>query len=126
MYGIVALAGIVVNDALVLISFINNARQSGLSRWRSILSAGTVRLRPIVLTSVTTIFGLLPMAIGLGGKSDTWAPLATIIVGGLFFSTVFTLFIIPCLVAAVDDIKFFFGVKSLKPRMHLDEIEAEV
>ncbi|KPK89578.1 hypothetical protein AMJ80_09590 [bacterium SM23_31] len=123
MYGIVALAGIVVNDALVLISFLNNARQEGYGRWRSIILAGSVRLRPIILTSVTTIFGLLPMAVGLGGKSETWGPLAATIVGGLFFSTVFTLFIIPCLIAGVDDFRLFFGAKSLKPRPHLDEIE---
>ena len=122
MYGIVALSGIVVNDALVLISFINNARKAGYSKWRSIIMAGSVRFRPIVLTSVTTIFGLLPMALGLGGRSDTWGPLAVTIVGGLFFSTIFTLFIIPCLFAGVDDIKLFFGVKLLKPIPDLDEI----
>ncbi|MFC1564312.1 efflux RND transporter permease subunit [candidate division KSB1 bacterium] len=124
MYGVVALAGIVVNDSLVLISFINNARQAGVSRWKSIMQAGVVRLRPIILTSVTTIFGLLPMAIGLGGKSATWGPLATTIVGGLCCSTIFTLFIIPCLFAGVDDVKLFFGAKSLKPTPHLEEIDA--
>ncbi len=123
MYGIVALSGIVVNDALVLISFINNERQAGSNRWRSILLAGSVRLRPIILTSVTTIVGLLPMAVGFAGKSATWGPLATVIVGGLFFSTIFTLFIIPCLVAGVDDLKLLFGVKSLKPRPHVENID---
>ena len=80
------------------------------------------RFRPIVLTTITTVFGLLPMAMGLGGESATWGPLATTIVGGLLMSTIFTLFIIPCLYAAVDDIKLKFGVKSLKPNPHLDEI----
>ncbi|MFC1728808.1 efflux RND transporter permease subunit [candidate division KSB1 bacterium] len=124
MYGVIALAGIVVNDSLVLISFINNARQKGLDRWESIIQAGRVRLRPIILTSITTIFGLLPMALGLGGKSATWGPLAATIVGGLFFSTVFTLFVIPCLLAGVDDIRLFFGAKSLKPTPHLEEIDS--
>ncbi len=82
-----------------------------------------VRLRPIILTSVTTIVGLLPMAVGFAGKSATWGPLATVIVGGLFFSTIFTLFIIPCLVAGVDDLKLLFGVKSLKPRPHVENID---
>lgn len=122
MYGIVALAGIVVNDALVLISFINNARQANVGRWKSIIMAGSIRLRPIILTTVTTVFGLLPMAMGLGGESATWGPLATTIVGGMLLSTVFTLFIIPCLYAAVDDVKFKFGVTTLKPNPHLDEI----
>jgi len=62
MYGVVALAGIVVNDALVLISFINNERQRDANRWRSIVNAGAVRLRPIILTSVTTIFGMRQVA----------------------------------------------------------------
>lgn len=124
MYGVVALSGIVVNDALVLISFINDQRQRDISRWRSIISGGSIRLRPIILTSVTTIFGMLPMALGIGGESKTWEPLAMTIVGGLFFSTFFTLFLIPCLYAAVDDVKLFFGVKSFKPVPHLEEIEA--
>ncbi len=120
MYGIVALTGIVVNDSLVLVSFINNARKAGYNRWHSILLGGSVRLRPIILTSITTIVGLLPMAIGLGGKSATWGPLATIIVGGLFFSTLFTLFIIPCMIAGIDDLKILFGVKSPEPRSNIE------
>jgi len=115
MYGIVALAGIVVNDSLVLVSFINNARAAGVSRWRSIMQAGKVRLRPIILTSITTIFGLLPMAIGLGGTSVVWAPLAMTISFGLLFSTVMTLFIVPALYAIIDDVKkLLLGKKAFK------------
>ncbi|MEM9595829.1 MAG: efflux RND transporter permease subunit, partial [Acidobacteriota bacterium] len=65
--------------------------------------AGRLRLRPILLTSVTTILGLLPMAIGLGGSSKTWQPLATTIAAGLAVATVICLFVIPCLQAIVDD-----------------------
>jgi len=108
LFSIVALAGIVVNDSIVLISFINDRRQSGYHRWRSIIEAGKVRLRPIILTSVTTIFGLLPMGLGIGGKSGGWAPFALTIVGGLFVATISTLLAIPCVFSIVDDIKLKF------------------
>ncbi|UCE17954.1 MAG: efflux RND transporter permease subunit [Gemmatimonadota bacterium] len=104
LYGVVALAGVAVNDALVLITFINNAREQGLSRWKSIKLAGVTRMRPVLLTSITTVCGLLPMAIGLGGKSADWAPLANTIVWGLAFATILTLFFIPAFYAIVDDI----------------------
>ena len=108
IFGFVALAGIVVNDAIVMVAFINRRRRAGGSVtniWRSIVNAGRLRLRPIILTSVTTISGLLPMAIGLGGKSALWSPLANVILFGLLVSTVLTLFVIPCFMAALDDIK---------------------
>ena len=109
MYGFVALAGIVVNDAIVLIDFINNRRpkdQMNVHRyWSSIVEAGRLRLRPIILTSLTTISGLVPMAFGLGGTSETWAPLANVILFGLLVSTILTLFIVPSFVAILDDLK---------------------
>jgi len=95
MYGLVALLGIVVNDSLVFISFINAERERGLPVNEAILSAGRLRLRPILLTTITTVFGLLPMAIGIGGKSGVWAPLATTIAFGLVFATATTLLVIP-------------------------------
>ena len=75
MFGIVALAGIVVNDSIVLIDFMNKYREKGYNKWYAILKGSSLRLRPIVLTTVTTIFGLIPMAIGLGGKSPIWMPM---------------------------------------------------
>jgi multidrug efflux pump subunit AcrB len=114
MYGIVALAGIVVNDSLVLISFVNNRRVSGGERLRAVMKAGMIRLRPIILTSITTIFGLLPMTLGLGGKSITWSPLANTIVWGLSVATLMTLFIIPALYLIVSDISIYFGVSRFK------------
>lgn len=114
MYGIVALAGIVVNDSLVLISFINRRREQGARRLRSIMKGGLIRLRPIILTSVTTIFGLLPMTIGLGGKSLVWAPLSNTVVWGLTVATGMTLFIIPALYVIVSDISRFAGFSRFK------------
>ncbi len=105
MYGIVVLAGIAVNDGIVLITFINNARARGASRYASVMEAGMLRLRPIILTSVTTIGGLLPMALGLGGQSESWAPLANTIVWGMISSTTLTLLIIPSVyIIIVDEI----------------------
>ncbi|MEC9256984.1 MAG: efflux RND transporter permease subunit, partial [Candidatus Poribacteria bacterium] len=108
MFGIVALSGIVVNDAIVLIDFINKRRSGNENVVEAIITGSGLRLRPIILTSVTTISGLIPMAIGLGGKSPIWVPLAYIIIFGLFFSTLLTLFVMPNLYAITDDISNFF------------------
>ncbi|KAA3616693.1 MAG: AcrB/AcrD/AcrF family protein [Calditrichaeota bacterium] len=109
MFGFIALAGIVVNDAIVMIDFMNK-RRSGKNTtpqqyWRSIINSGRLRLRPILLTSLTTISGLIPMAIGIGGQSSMWSPLANVILYGLLVSTILTLFVIPCLIAVLDDLK---------------------
>ena len=103
LYGFVGLAGIAVNDAIVMISFINNARKRGTRRWQSIVQAGRLRLRPILLTSITTMFGVLPMAIGLGGKSKLWAPMANTLFWGLGFATFLTLFILPAVYRIIAD-----------------------
>ena len=109
LFGFVALAGIVVNDAIVMIDFLNKRRAgkktTAFQYWRSIVNAGRLRLRPIILTSLTTISGLIPMAFGIGGISEMWSPLANVILFGLLVSTMLTLFVIPCFVAILDDIK---------------------
>lgn len=112
LFGIVALAGIVVNDSLVMIDFINKAKLRGASRWYAVMRSAKLRIRPILLTTITTICGLLPMALGLGGKSVVWGPLASTIVWGLLISTMMTLFVIPCLYAIVDDVKNRFWFKA--------------
>jgi len=98
-----------VNDAIVLVDFMNTRRRARLltplGYWRSIINAGRLRLRPIILTSLTTISGLIPMAFGIGGMSQMWSPLANVILFGLLVSTILTLFVIPALVAVLDDIK---------------------
>ena len=105
MFGIVALSGIVVNDSIVLIDFINKYRERGYNKWYAILKGGSIRLRPIILTSLTTIFGLIPMAIGLGGKSPIWMPMAYTIIFGLAFATTMTLFVMPALYAITTDLR---------------------
>ncbi len=105
LIGLLTLAGIVVNDSLVLIDFINRYRRDHPGRlYLAIVQACRVRMRPIILTSLTTIFGLAPMAFGLGGKSIFWAPLATAIMWGLAFSTLLILSMVPAYYAILKDI----------------------
>ena len=95
LYGTVALAGIAANDAIVLISTANGKLKRSMPAAMAITFAARRRVVPIMITSITTIAGLLSLAIGLGGKSLIWSPVATTIVWGLTFSTVLTLFVIP-------------------------------
>ncbi len=104
MIGMIMLAGIVVNNAIVLVDAINLRREQGQERQDAIMSAGPVRLRPILMTTLTTVLGLLPMAIGLGEGSESMAPMAQFVVGGLLLSTLLTLVFIPVLYTYADDL----------------------
>lgn len=95
LYGVIALAGISVNSAIVLIDAANERRAVGMSVLHATLYAARRRLVPILITSTTTIAGLFSLAVGLGGKSLIWGPVASSIVWGLGFSTVLTLFVMP-------------------------------
>ncbi|MEO0443095.1 MAG: efflux RND transporter permease subunit [Pseudomonadota bacterium] len=105
MYGAVALAGISVNAAIVLVSAANDRQRRGISVLHAIIYAGRRRVVPILITSLTTIAGLLSLALGLGGQSALWGPIATVIVWGLLFSTCLTLFVIPGLYLGFERIK---------------------
>lgn len=93
--GIIILIGIVVNDAIVKVDFIDKERLRGLSKKEAILAAGEKRLRPILMTTISTVFGMIPMAIGLGGSSELRKPLAIAVIFGLSFATFLTLVVIP-------------------------------
>jgi HAE1 family hydrophobic/amphiphilic exporter-1 len=93
--GLVSLTGIVVNDAIVVVDFINQSRKSGRSVREALLEAGRFRLRPVMLTTITTIGGLLPLLLNLTGGAEFWQPLTGAIVFGLMFATVLTLLVIP-------------------------------
>ena len=95
--GIVALVGIVVNDGIVLIDFINQRRRRGVDLITAIFDAAPRRLRPVILTTATTIGGLLPITLNLGGGGSFWAPLGTSIIFGLLFATILTLVVVPSL-----------------------------
>ncbi|MGE3667548.1 MAG: efflux RND transporter permease subunit, partial [Steroidobacteraceae bacterium] len=100
--GLILLAGIVVNNAIVLLDAVNQARERGLPRHDALLLAGRTRLRPILITSVSTILGLVPMAIGLGEGAEVRRPMAITVIGGMLVATVLTLVIIPVLYTLLD------------------------
>ena len=102
MIGAVMLAGIVVNNAIVLIDAVNQRRRDGMSRTEALIDAATNRLRPILMTSATTILGLTPMALGLGAGAELRAPLAITVIGGLSVATLLTLFVIPVVYTLLD------------------------
>jgi len=104
LIGAVALAGIVVNDSLILVDFMNKARLRGASRWRSILWSGKVRLRPILLTSITTMAAVSTLAFKRSGQDAFLAPMAISIVWGLLFATLLILLVVPVLCALSDDV----------------------
>ncbi len=95
LIGLIMLAGIVVNNAIVLIDAVNQARDRGLHKSAAILEAGRVRLRPILITTVSTVLGLLPMAIGFGDGAEVRTPMAITVIGGITVSTLLTLVVIP-------------------------------
>ena len=105
LIGVVILVGIVVNDAIVKVDFINQARARGLNLRDAILEAGEVRLRPIVMTTVTTVLGLLPMALGLGRGADLRAPMAISVIGGLLVATALTLIVVPVVYSLVESVR---------------------
>jgi HAE1 family hydrophobic/amphiphilic exporter-1 len=102
LIGLVVLAGIVVNNAIVLVDYANQLRHEGMAKIEALIEAGAVRLRPILMTTLTTVLGLLPMAIGLGEGAELRAPLAITLMGGLIVSTALTLVVIPVVYATLD------------------------
>jgi HAE1 family hydrophobic/amphiphilic exporter-1 len=105
LIGLVVLVGIVVNDAIVKVDFINQMRRQGMVLREAILEAGRVRLRPIIMTTVTTVLGLAPMALGLGRGADLRAPLAIAVIGGLISATALTLVVIPVAYDVMEDVR---------------------
>lgn len=93
--GLISLAGVVVNDAIVVVDFINQARERGLSKRDAIIEAGLNRLRPVLLTTITTVGGLLPLFLNLTGGAEFWQPLCGAVVFGLLFATLLTLLAVP-------------------------------
>jgi HAE1 family hydrophobic/amphiphilic exporter-1 len=101
--GIIMLAGIAVNNAIILIDRINQLRENGHSKKEAVVMAASQRIRPILMTSLTTILALLPLTIGLGESASLRAPMALAVIGGLVSSTLLTLVVIPCFYLAIDD-----------------------
>jgi len=106
MLGLVVLAGIVVNNAIVMIDFVNQLKAKGLSREEALIEGAALRLRPILITSLTTILGMVPMALSQTQGHEIRNPFGAAVAGGLLFAMVLTLFVIPCIYSIVDHISF--------------------
>jgi hydrophobe/amphiphile efflux-1 (HAE1) family protein len=102
MIGIVFLMGLVTKNAILLVDFANRGQRDGLSRNDALLAAGQVRLRPILMTTAAMIFGMLPLAIGLGEGSEQQAPMGRAIIGGVITSTLLTLVVVPVIYTYID------------------------
>jgi multidrug efflux pump subunit AcrB len=102
LIGTILLAGIVVNNAIILVDYTNRLRREGMAKIEALKQAGRVRLRPILMTTATTVLGLTPMALGLGAGSELRRPMALTVVGGLITSTALTLLIVPAVYSLMD------------------------
>jgi multidrug efflux pump len=119
--GVISLAGVVVNNAIVLLDYVGQLRERGFGVFESLVEAGLTRLRPVLLTAVTTVLGLVPMATGISydfiaGKmiwgsqsADWWGPMAVAVIFGLAFATVLTLVVVPTMYHAIEDVRGAFG-----------------
>jgi len=98
----IMLAGIVVNNAIVLVDYVNTLRRRGRGIEEALVEAGSVRLRPILMTTATTVLGLLPMSLGLGDGAEIRTPMAITVIAGLLSSTLLTLVVLPTAYAAME------------------------
>ena len=114
MIGAIMLIGIVVKNGIVLIDYINLNRERGMSIRRAVINGGHSRLRPVLMTSLTTILGMVPMAIGTGVGSEMWRPMGTAVIGGLTMSTVMTLLFVPTMYT----IFALTGIRRTRKKLH--------
>ena len=114
MIGAIMLIGIVVKNGIVLIDYISLNRERGMSIRRAVINGGESRLRPVVMTTLTTILGMVPMAVGTGQGAEMWRPMGTAVIGGLTFSTVLTLLFVPVLYCVFAS----QGIKNQRRKLH--------
>lgn len=117
MIGMVMLAGIIVNNGIVFVDSVNQLREEGVDMRSAIITTGRNRLRPIVMTALTTILGLLPMAIGAGMGADMAQPMALVVIGGLIYGTLLTLIVVPCIYEAFNNEKKVKRFSDGKPKL---------
>ncbi len=141
--GVISLGGVVVNNAIVLIDYVETLRhRDGLSRREALIRAGKTRFRPVMLTAVTTVLGLVPLAMGLnfdflglysnlnpdfywgGEQAAMWGPMAIAVIAGLTFATFLTLLLVPVMYSVLDDFDNFIA-RNFKPSREAEELEAE-
>jgi len=113
LIGVMLLMGIVAKNAILLIDFAKWAREKGMSRRDALIEAGRIRLRPIIMTTLALIAGMLPVAIGHGEGADFRAPLGRAVIGGVITSTLLTLIVIPTVYEILDEFKEWASAKFL-------------
>lgn len=113
MVGLILLSGIVVNNGIVMIDYIKILQARDFSRHDAILEGATRRLRPILMTALTTILSMVPLALELGSGSETWSPMARTVIGGLATSTILMLFVVPCLYKIINGMVEHFGFDAV-------------
>ncbi len=114
LIGIVLLMGLVTKNAILLIDFVKQQREKGVSRTEAILIAGPIRLRPILMTTFAMVFGMLPLALGLGAGAELRSSMAKAVVGGIISSTLLTLIVVPVVYTLIEDFVKLFGGKKAK------------
>jgi len=120
--GFIMLSGIVVNNAIVLLDYINTRRGFGETREEAILNAGPIRLRPILMTTLTTVLGLVPLSLGIGEGAEIQASMATVVIAGLSLSTLLTLIFIPVAYTLFDQgHEFYMRKKELRKNKKLEK-----
>jgi multidrug efflux pump len=123
--GMVLLIGLVTKNSILLVEYINQLKERGLSTLEAALESGRIRLRPILMTSVATVMGALPIALGLGAGSISRRPLGYAIVGGVLFSTLLTLYVVPSVYLIFDGLRARAGRRAEAPHRGLTPAEAE-
>lgn len=121
MVGLILLSGIVVNNGIVMIDYIKILQSRGNSRHDAILKGATRRLRPILMTALTTILSMVPLALELGSGSETWSPMARTVIGGLTMSTILMLFVVPCIYKMINKGVENMGFESVNKIDPLEE-----
>ncbi|HBH17391.1 MAG TPA: AcrB/AcrD/AcrF family protein, partial [Cyanobacteria bacterium UBA9579] len=125
--GLILLMGLVKKNAILLVDYTNTLRKAGLPRKEAIITAGPVRLKPILMTTFAMIFGMLPIAIGLGEGSETRMPMAIVVIGGLISSLFLTLLVVPVTYDLFDEgLERLFGKKKPEPVGNKTEIIEKV
>ena len=125
MIGLILLAGIVVNNGIIMIDYIKVLQARGLSRFDAVINGASRRLRPILMTSATTILSMIPLALELGSGSETWSPMARAVIGGLTFSTILMLLVVPCLYYVINTFVEKLGFDAVHKVDPLSEMSAE-
>jgi HAE1 family hydrophobic/amphiphilic exporter-1 len=105
LIGMIMLVGLVAKNAILLVDFTNTLRKRGLNRREALLEAGPIRLRPILMTTMTLVFAMIPLALKLGAGAETRSPMAVVVLGGIITSTLLTLVLVPCTYTYLDDLQ---------------------